>query len=210
MTEDDKYPLPVLSDLLMYLGQGNTIFSSLDLLSGYWQVHMTPEARAITAFSTPSGYFEWLRMPFGLKSAPITFQTLMNTLLGDLVGKDIFAYLDDLIICSKDADSHFASLEAVLDKLRTAGLKLKLSKCAFPKAKVSLLGRMVDSSGTHTQADKIEAIKNFPQPGSVENVRSFLGLCGYYRLFISRFAKIASPLNQLTKKGVPFHWDAPQ
>ncbi len=139
VTEDDRYPLPVISDLLMNLGQGNTIFSNLDLLSGYWQVHLTPEAHAITAFSTPSGHFEWLRMPFGLKSAPITFQRLMNTLLGELLGKDVFAYLDDLIICSKDADGHFASLEAVLDKLRTTGLKLKLSKCAFLKAKVSFL-----------------------------------------------------------------------
>ncbi len=128
-------------------------------------------------------------MPFGLKSAPITFQRLMNTLLGDLLGKDVFAYLDDLIICSKDADSHFASLEAVLDKLQTGGLKLKLFKCAFLKAKVSLLGHMVDSSGIHTQTDTKEAIKNFPQPRSLENVRSFLGLCGYYRPFISGFAK---------------------
>ncbi len=146
---------------------------------------MAPEACAITAFSAPSGHFEWLRMPFGLKSTTITFQRLMNTLLGDLLGKDVFAYFDDLIICSKDADSHFASLEAVLDKLRTAGLKLKLSK--FLKAKVSFLSHMVDSSDIHTQTDKIEATKNFPQPRSVENVRSFLGLCGYYRPFISGF-----------------------
>ncbi len=143
-------------------------------------------------------------MPFGLKSAPITFQRLMNALLGDLLGKDVFAYLDDLIICSKDADGHFASLEAVLDKLRTAGLKLKLSKCAFMKAKVSFLGHMVDNSGINIQTDKIEAKKNFPQPRSVENVRSFLGLCDYCRPFISGFAKIASPLNQLTTKGVLF------
>ncbi len=122
VTEDDRYPLPVLSDLLMNLGQSNTIFSSLDLLSGYWQVNLAPEARVSTTFSTPSGHFEWLRMPFGLKSALITFQRLMNTLLGDLLGKDVFAYLDNLIICSKDADAHFASLEAVLDKLRTVGL----------------------------------------------------------------------------------------
>ncbi len=142
-----------------------------------------------------------LAVTLSLKSAPITFQRLINTLLGDLLGKDVFAYLDDLIICSKDADSHFTSLEAVLDKLRAAGLKL--SKCAFLKAKV-------DSTGIHTQADKIEAIKNFPQLRTVENVRSFLGLCGYYRPFICGFAKIASPLNQLMKNGVPFHWDAPQ
>ncbi len=118
----------------------------------------------------------------------------MNTLLGDLLGKDVFTYLDDLIICSKDAVSHFASLEAVLDKLRTAGLKLKLSKCAFLKGKVSFLGHMVDSSGIHTQADKTEAIKNFPQPRSVENVRSFLGLCGYYRPFICGFANTTTKL----------------
>ncbi len=208
--EDDRYPLPVLSDILMNLGQGNTIFSSLDLVSGYWHFHMAPEARAITVFSTPSGHFDWLRMPFGLKSAPITFQRLMNALLGDLLGKDVFAYLDDLIICSKDAYSHFISLEAVLDKLRTAGLKLKLSKCAFMRAKIPFLGHMVDSSGIHTQAYKIEAIRNLTQPRSVENVRSFLGLCGYYRPFISGFAKIYSPLNQLSKKGVSFHWDSPQ
>ncbi len=85
VTEDDRYPLPVLSDLLMSLGQGNQIFSSLDLLSGYWQVPLAPESREVTAFSTPSGHFEWLRMPFGLKSAPITFQRMINTLFSDML-----------------------------------------------------------------------------------------------------------------------------
>ncbi len=115
---------------------------------------------------------------FRLKECTNYFSKV-NTLLDDFLGKDILAYLDDFIICSKDAESHFASLEAVLDKLRTAALKLKLSKCAFLKTKVSFLGHMVDSRGIHTQADKTEAIKNFPQPRSVENVRSFLGLCGF-------------------------------
>jgi len=210
VTEDDRYPLPVLSDLLMSLGQGNKIFSSLDLLSGYWQVPMAPMSREVTAFSTPSGHFEWLRMPFGLKSAPISFQRMINNLFSDLLGKHVYAYLDDLIICSTDMESHLASLEAVLLKLKEAGLKAKLSKCEFLKAKISFLGHVVDEHGIHTVDDKIKAVKNFPQPRSVDNVRSFLGLAGYYRCFVKNFAALASPLIKLLKKDVPFHWNDPQ
>ncbi len=133
VTEDDRYPLPVLSNLLMSLGQGNTIFISLDLLSEYSQVPMAAESRENTAFSTPSGHFEWLRMPFGLITAPITFQRMTNILFSDLIGRGIFAYLDDLIICSKDGNSHLAKLEAVLHKLRETGLKAKLTKCELLK-----------------------------------------------------------------------------
>ncbi len=116
VTEDDRYPLPVLGDLLMSLGQGNTIFSNLDLLSGYWQVPMAAESREITAFSKPCGHFEWLRMPFGLKTEPITFQRMINLLFSDMIDNEVYAYLDDLIICSKDGDNHLAKLEAVLLK----------------------------------------------------------------------------------------------
>ncbi len=94
---------------------------------------MAAESRESTAFSTPSGHFEWLRIPFGLKTAPITFQRMINTLFSDLIGTGVYAYLDDLIICSKDVDSHLAKLEAVLLKLREAGLKAKLTKCEFLK-----------------------------------------------------------------------------
>ncbi len=133
ITEDDRFTLPVLGDLLMSLGQANTIFSSLDLLSGYWQVPMAAESREITAFSTPSGHFEWVRMPFGLKIAPITFQRMINTLFSDLISKGVYAYLDDLIIFSMDDDSHLAKLETVLLKLKEAGMKAKLTKCEFLK-----------------------------------------------------------------------------
>ncbi len=101
----------------MSLGQENTIISSLDHWSGYWQVPMAAASREITAFSTPSGHFEWLRMPFGLNTAPITFQRMINTLFSDFIGKGVYAFLDDFIICSKDGDRHFAKLEAVLLKL---------------------------------------------------------------------------------------------
>ncbi len=140
VTEGEQFPLPVLSDLLMNLGEGNKFFSSLDLLSGYWQVPLDPESRKITAFSTNEGHFESVRMPFGLKTAPITFQRMITTLLGDLKKKNIFAYLDDIIIASSDEDSHLACLKTVLNRLRTAGLKVNLSKCEFLKNKIKFLG----------------------------------------------------------------------
>lgn len=157
---------------------------------------MAQEARMVTAFSTPSGRFVWVHIPFDLRRAPITFQRLINTHLGDLLGKD--AYLDDLIICSNNADSHFTSLAAVLDKLRKTELKLKLSECVFLKASL-ILGPYV-SSGIHTESDKTEAIKKYPQPRYRENINSFLGLCGCSWPFICRFAKVASLLNQFIKK----------
>ncbi len=105
----------------MSLGEGNSLFSSLHLLSGYWQVPLVPEFREITAFSTPKGHFEWLRIPFGLKSAPITFRRLMNTLFVSMIGENVYVYLDDLIIVNRDTDSHFIGLV----RLREAGLKAK-------------------------------------------------------------------------------------
>ncbi len=126
-----QFPLPVLSDLLMNLGEGNKIFSSLDLLTGYWQVPMAPRVASNYSLSTTNGHFERLRMPFGLKTATITFQRTIQTLWGDLKDRNVFAYLDDVIIASPDVDSHLASLETVLSRLQTAGLKVKLSKCEF-------------------------------------------------------------------------------
>ncbi len=153
VTEDDRYPLPVLGDLLMSLGQGNTIFSSLDLLSGYWQVPMAAESRKITAFSTPSGHFEWLRIPFCLKMAPITFQRMIGTLFSDLIGKGVYAYLDDLIICSKDGDSHLAKLEA------------KLTKFEFLKPKKNFLSNTVDRG--LCGATVAHSVHNREVPGSI-------------------------------------------
>ncbi len=200
VTEDDWFPLPALSDLLMSFGHGNKVFSSLDQLSGYWQVPLAPESRKITAFSIPSGHFEWLRMSYCLKSARITFQRMINHLFSGTLGKGVYAYLDDLLICGKDLDSHLTNLETVLRTLQETGLK----------AQISFLGHKVDGGGIDTMDDKISAIKNFPRPKTVENVRSFVGLCGYYRSFIDSFSKMASPLTHLLRKDVSFHWDSLQ
>ncbi len=173
MTVGDQFPLLVLSDL-MNLGEGNKFFSSLDLLLGYWQMPMASESRQITAFSTMNRHFEWLRMPFGLKTAPITFQRMIHSPLGDLKDRNVFAYLDDVIIASPDVDSHLASLETVLSRLQTAGLKVNLFKCEFLRNRIHFLGHDINENGIHTQADKIEAGNKFPVPKTVDNVRSFL------------------------------------
>ncbi len=109
------------------------VFSSLDLLSGYWQLPMAPESREVTAFSTPNGHFEWTRMPFGLKGAPLTFQRTLNNIFGGVLGNSIYIYLDDIIIASKDTTSHIETLNSVLKRLQEAGLKLKLTKCELLK-----------------------------------------------------------------------------
>ncbi len=170
---------------------------------------MAPKFREITAFSTLTEHYDFRRMPFGLKSAPISFQRMINTLFSDMLGNRVFAYFDDVIICNKVQESQFAISEAVLLKLEEACLKAKVTKCEFLNAKISSLGHMVDEHGIHTMGDKIMAIKIFPQPQDVEEVRSFIGLCGYYRCFVKNFAALASPLNQLMKN-IAFQWSAAQ
>ena len=207
LTEPDHYPLPVLGDLLQSIGAGNTVFSSLDLLNGFWQIPMDPDSRAVTAFSTPCGHYEWLRLPFGLRNAPLTFQRMVNTLFAGMIGHGLFVYLDDIIIVSKDMDSHLRQLDTVFTRLSEAGLKVKLSKCDFLKPRITFLGHVVDESGIHTSDDKVSAVRNFPVPRNSDHVRSFLGLAGYYRPFIQGFASIASPLTRLLKKDVTFTWE---
>ena len=210
VTVPDHYPLPVLSELLQSIGKNNTVFTSLDLLSGFWQIPLDEKSREITAFSTPTGHYEWLRLPMGLRNAPLTFQRMVNTLFSGTIGKGLFVYLDDLIIVSKDMDTHLQQLALVFQKLTQAGLKVKLAKCEFLKSRIEFLGHLVDGDGIHIVDSKITVVKNLPTPTSVDHVCSFLGLAGYYRAFVKDFASIASPLTRLLKKDVPFLWNDAQ
>ena len=196
-TIKDAYSLPCIDETLDCLG-GAIIFTSLDLKSGYWQVEMDEESKALTAFMVgPLGFYECERMPFGLMNAPATFQHLMESCLGELHLNWCIIYLDDIIVFSKTPEEHLRRLRGVFYKLAKAGLKLKPSKCEFFKSRITYLGHIVSAAGIETDPKKIEAVKNWTLPRTVMDVRSFLGFTNHYRRFIQSYAKVAQPLNAL-------------
>ncbi|BHF65296.1 hypothetical protein SprV_0200830600 [Sparganum proliferum] len=192
VTVKDSFPLPRIDTTLEALA-GAACFSTLNLQSGYWQVEMAPEDRPKTAFSIPSGLYEFETMPFGLANAPATFQRLMASVLRDLCPTACLVYLDDVIVHGSTVESHLDNLQTVFNRLQAVGLKLNPAKCCFLKR-------------VKTDPAKTEQIRSWPQPTSVSELRGFLGLASYYRRFIKDFAHIAAPLNRLTSKQNAFNW----
>ena len=204
-----RYPIPRLDDMLDELS-GATIFSKVDLRSGYHQIRMKLGDEWKTAFKTKFGLYEWLVMPFGLSNAPSTFMRLMNEVLRPFIGIFVVVYFDDILIYSKSMNEHLDHLRAVFDALRAAHLFGNMEKCTFCTQRVSFLGYVVTPQGIEVDSSKVDAIQSWPQPTTVTQVRSFLGLAGFYRRFVRDFSSIAAPLHELTKKGAPFEWGAPQ
>ncbi len=200
VTCKDAYPLPRVEESLDALGNAQ-LFSTLDLTSGYFQVAMSEEDRAKTAVTTPFGLFEWTRMPFGLCNAPATFQRLMGVVLGDLTFDILLIYLDDIIVFSKDFESHCQRLEIVFNRLRQHGLKLKPSKCFLLKPEVKFLGHLISSQGIKVDGEKTQALESWPAPKNVKELRQVLGFMSYYRRFVPGFAQLARPLHALVGKG---------
>ncbi len=200
VTCKDAYPLPRVEESLDALGNAQ-LFSTLDLTSGYFQVAMSEEDRAKTAVTTPFGLFEWTRMPFGLCNAPATFQRLMGVVLGDLTFDILLIYLDDIIVFSKDFESHCQRLEIVFNRLRQHGLKLKPSKCFILKPEVKFLGHLISSQGIKVDGEKTQALESWPAPKNVKELRQVLGFMSYYRRFVPGFAQLARPLHALVGKG---------
>ena len=163
-----------------------------------------------TAIKTKFGSYEWLVMPFGLTNAPSTFMRLMNHVLRAYIGKFVVVYFDDILIYSRSVDEHIDHIKQVLDVLRAEKLYANMEKCSFCTNKVVFLGYVVSGQGIEVDESKVDAIKNWPTPINVSQVRSLLGLAGFYRRFVKDFSTIAAPLNELTKKGVVFKWGAPQ
>ena len=205
-TVPDRFPMPVLSDLLQSIGESNCVFSTLDLKSGFFQIDLEESSRPYTAFTTSSGQYMFKRMAMGLRNAPLTFTRLMNSVLSGLLGNSVFCYLDDIIVASKDLHSHLDTLSQILSRFAKAGLTLKLSKCSFLRSEIKFLGHRVDKHGIHTLDDKVRAVSEFPTPSNADQIRSFIGLAGFYRQFIKDFSKIAQPLTSLLKKDAPFTW----
>ena len=204
-----RYPIPRLDDMLDELS-GATIFSKVDLRSGYHQIRMKLGDEWKTTFKTKFGLYEWLVMPFGLSNAPSTFMRLMNEVLRPFIGLFVVVYFDDILIYSKSMNEHLEHLRAVFDALRAARLFGNMEKCTFCTQRVSFLGYVVTPQGIEVDSSKVDAIQSWPQPTTVTQVRSFLGLAGFYRRFVRDFSSIAAPLHELTKKGAPFAWGAPQ
>ena len=209
-TIPDRLPLPVISDILHSLGTDNKYFSTIDIKSAFWQIELEEGSKDMTAFSTPTGHYRFKRMPFGLCNSPLTYMRLMNQVLTGLLGNTANVFLDDILIASKTAEEHFVKLDLVLSRLRAAGLKVKLEKCSFLQEKVVYLGHQIGQHGLKTLQSKVDAVKMFPIPTSVDKVRSFLGLTGYYRKFVKDYAHIAHPLSSLLKKNAIFTWGLEQ
>ncbi|KAL4020885.1 hypothetical protein IC575_019672 [Cucumis melo] len=205
VTVKNRYPLPRIDDLFDQL-QGATVSSKIDLRLGYHQLRIKDGDVPKTAFRSRYGHYEFIVMSFGLTNAPAVFMDLMNRVFREFLDTFVIVFIDDILIYSKTEAEHEEHLRIVLQTLRDNKLYAKFSKCEFWLKQVSFLGHVVSKAGVSVDPAKIEAVTGWTRPSTVSEVRSFLGLAGYYRRFVENFSRIATPLTQLTRKGAPFVW----
>ncbi|KAL7287676.1 hypothetical protein TKK_0018073 [Trichogramma kaykai] len=200
-----SFPMPNIAEIFDQIGYSN-YFTVIDCVSGFHQIKMSESDAHKTAFSTPNGHFEFVRMPFGLRNAAVEYQRAMNFTLEGLIGKGVLVYMDDIIIYARDLDEHEKLFNNVMRRFRKAKWQLEPSKCNMLRREVKYLGHIMNREGILPDPQKIVAVKNFPTPKKLKNVREFLGLAGFYRRFIQNFGKIAKPMTQLLKKEEDFLW----
>lgn len=198
----DSYPIPKVEELFAAL-HGSAWFTQLDVKSAFHAIPMDEASAQFTAFVCPFGLFEYTRMSMGLVNSPLTFQRLMERCVGEMNLKDLVVYMDDLIIFAKDISSHEDRLFRTLERLRHFGLKLDPEKCKFFQTTVTHLGHVCSKDGISPDPKKIEAVKDWPVPSNIGELKSFLGFAGYYRRFVKGFSQMCKPLNDLTSGYVP-------
>ena len=203
MTVKNKYLLPRIDDLFDQL-KGASIFSNIDLRSGYHQLRIKDVDVHKTTFRTRYGHYEFLVMPFGLTNAPVAFMDLMNHVFQPYVDHFVVVFKDDILVYSNDREDHDTHLRVVLETLRNEQLYAKLSKCKFWLREVSFLGHIVSEKGIRVDPNKREVIIEWNPPRNVTKVRSFLGLVDYYRRFVKGFSMTAAPMTRLLQKNVGF------
>nr|AAT85135.1 putative polyprotein [Oryza sativa Japonica Group] len=207
VTIKNKYPLPRIDDLFDQL-KGAKVFSKIDLRSGYHQLRIREEDIPKTAFTTWYGLFKCTVMSFGLTNAPAFFMNLMNKVFMEFLDKFVVVFIDDILIYSKSEEQHEQHLRLVLEKLKEHQLYAKFSKCDFWLLEVKFLGHVITAQGVAVDPSNVESVTKWTLPKTVSQIRSFLGLAGYYRRFIENFSKIARPMTQLLKKDEKFKWSA--
>ncbi|GJW25372.1 putative reverse transcriptase domain-containing protein [Tanacetum coccineum] len=205
LTVKNRYPLPRINDLFDQL-QGLSVYSKIDMRSGYHQLRIKEEDIPITTFRTRYGHFEFQVMPFGLTNAPAVFMDLMNRVCKPYLDKFVIVFIDDILVYSKDEEEHGKHLKIILELIKKERLYAKFPKCDFWLDSVQFMGHVIDCSGVHVDPAKIEAIKSWAALTTPTEVRQFLRLAGYYRRFIEGFSLISKPLTKLTKKDKKYEW----
>eukprot|EP00731_Ephydatia_muelleri_P037580 Em0512g2a len=201
--ETERYPLPKIEDILASLAGGER-FTKLDLSKAYLQVQLDEASRKFMVINTHKGLFQYTRMPFGVSSAPSIFQRIMDSVLQGI--PKVIVYIDDILITGSTDKEHLETLEKVLYKLKEAGIHLNKDKCFFLQESVVYLGYKIDKNGIHPLAEKVEAVKNAPEPKNITELKSYLGLLTYYSRFLPRMATMLAQLYRLLQAKIPWNW----
>ena len=207
VTRPVHWPLPTITDVLDTVADVNPRwFTNADFKSAYFQIQLTDDAKPKTAFTVAGRNYQYTRMVMGLCNSAQCWQRLLTSVLGDMVFSSAIVYLDDILVLSRTFEQHCTHLKTMFDKFRRANLRLNGKKCNFAASKVTYLGHVLSKDGISADPAKTAVIREWPRPKSTKNARSFLGVCNYYRRFISGFSTRSAPLRELTVKDRKFEW----
>ena len=206
--EDESWPMPRIDDLIDQIGQ-DTFLTKIDLSNSFLQIKLDPESTKYTSFCTPFGQFEYLRLPYGLKSSPLKFSCMISKAL---YGLDEFCgmYIDDIIVHSKTFEDHVSHVSIVFDRLCKANLTVRLCKCFFCVDKVDYVGHNVGNGQMSPREARIQSLADTARPIDRKTLRSFLGMTGFFQKYIPKYSDLTSPLTDLLRKGQPFKWTVAQ